>query len=264
MTDAMANGPKDSFSYSAGVILETEYPEYLLGKPAERSAQVTSELCAIADRYAPLPPYGDRWRMSPTEDAKGGVGVAAFSQIPGEKQEFVVVMVHPNIEGKRHLVQAPGGHVNFSAKETLKEGAQREVNEEIVMPNGRPVFPFPIKDRLFQLDHKLAYPEERGAIYVDGFGMELTTEELFKVYELERTLEEEPLRASFVKATDNEIYGISVMSLTYLLQHPEILHHKDQKSLFEKLGRHLQEQGRYVMPPEVGRGPVNGRDAHIS
>lgn len=196
---------------------------------------------AAAAHYTPVPWSNQTPKVQDTVQADGGSGVVCYAYDAGLK-DYVAVMVQANTDKAKlnGLVQIPGGFIDFSAQEDLLTAVRREVSEELRGPDG-PLFPAPDEDRFVHLDHLLFYLRGRPR-YVDGFAVELTQGELKACKDFIARLDnKEPgLRDAFLKATKNELYGMSIVPLRKIIFHPEILNHGDQISLFRKLDAHLK------------------------
>ncbi|GEM_PF-803617 len=231
----------------------------LQGKDAG-AKEVNAVLADLVARFhTPVPWANQTPQISSVLQADGGSGVVcyAFDRSIGE---YVAVMVQANTDKAKNgdLYQIPGGFINFAGQEDLLTAVAREVSEEVRDINGALLAPI-AKDRFVHLDHLLFYIGGKPR-YVDGFGVELTQDELDTCKDFIRSLGAgqqsdgtNPKRDAFVKATENELYGMKIIPVKEILSNPACLNHQDQISLFKKLDDYLAASAKPAAAPKIAK-----------
>lgn len=208
----------------------------LASVPAEKRNDFLSAL--VAEAWQPSPWSNMAPAVIDTARADVGVGVALYYATA--RQDVQVILMKAAGQEK---YQIPGGFVNLTAAGdvTLALATVRETNEELVWRRGEPVLDFTrMAARL-----KDAVPLDAKKIVVRGvprivmsYPLPVRRGEFETVRDYAAALQaDESLRSNLAAATNNEVDGIGIFPLPYLLQHPELLRHPDQASLFVRLAR---------------------------
>ena len=177
----------------------------------------------------------------------------------------MVALVEPNDPNLFGHYQIPGGEVRLEDQELLKPAASRERLEELIDPMGSSIIEGDIGDRLFKLDSALFHQpkgkKQHESWSVHGFGLRMTEDELARMYEVERYMnEDEGLRTLYENATSGELNtgelrSIKLLPLDTILRNPQVLARSDQLLLFVELGEYLESKGQFMMPDLVYHTP---------